>query len=206
MRKKNVVREHTIESVDIESGEIKSTTSFTTQKVDTEPEFIKMYIEDMSRWSRLPKNTSGILGAILRYMNYENIIPLNACIKDTIAKKMNTTRGSIDVQLHQLCKYGILTRVGTGTYLANPYVFGRGKWTEIKEIRATVRYNKDGVTFSVVTNPEKQLSLPEFDDPFGLFLDSLKEDSKKEVLPIERYNDMARRLYGRLTEKKVKDK
>lgn len=198
MRKKNVVREHTVESVDTDSGEVKSTTSFTIQKVDAEPEYIKLYLADMSRWADLSKTTSGVLGALLRYMNYDNIIPLNACIKDTISKQLNTTRATIDVQLHKLCKDGLLTRVGTGTYLANPYVFGRGKWTEIKEIRATVTYNEDGVSFSVVTNPSKQLSIPGFKDPFDEFLDNLKENT----VPIDKYDEFARRMYSNLHEGK----
>lgn len=191
MRKKNIVREHTVESVDVESGEVKTTTSFTTQKVDTEPEYIKLYLADMSRWAELSKTTSTILGSILRYMNYDNIIPLNACIKDTIATKLKTTRGTIDVQLHKLCKDGILTRVGTGTYLANPYIFGRGKWTEIKEIRAMVTYNKDGVSFKVITNPPKQLSIPGFKerDDFDIFLDKLQE---QKGISIDKFDSKAR--------------
>lgn len=193
MRQKNVVREHTIECVDNDSGEVKSTKSFTTQKVDAEPEYIKLYLDDMSRWANLSKGESSILGALLRYMNYDNIIPLNACIKKTIATALETTTRTIDVQLSKLCKSGIFTRVGTGTYMANPYIFGRGKWTEIKEIRATVIYDKNGVSFSVITNPAKQLSIPTFDDDehqrdaFDDFLD-------RTILPIQKFDDTARRI------------
>lgn len=166
MRKKNIIKQHTIESVDVESGEIVQQTTYTTQKFDAEPEYIKLYMADMSRWANLAPATSLILAALLRYMNYYNIIPLNGFIKKTIADNLNTTIGAIDVQLNKLIKKGLLTRVGKGTYMANPNTFGRGKWTSIKEIRATVVYNKDGVSFSVATNPAKQLTLDDEVDSF----------------------------------------
>jgi len=194
MREKNVIKEHSVECVDVETGEIKSTTNFTTRKVDAEPEFIKLYLADMSRWANLPTSTSNVLAMFLRYMNYENIIPLNACIKDSIAKELKTTRATVDNQLSKLCKRGLFTRVGTGTYLANPYVFGRGKWTEIKEIQATVKYDKDGITFSVITNPAKQLSL--YDD-FDRFVDGLKEERNPET-DIDAFDRLSRGVYGKL--------
>ncbi len=162
-KKTKIISRHVIESLDVETGEVKKTTSFVTNKVENEPEYIKLYLADMSRWANLSKGASSILGAVLRYMNYENIIPLNACIKDTIARELKTTRGVVDVQINALCKKGLLSRVGTGTFLANPYTFGRGKWVDTKEIQATVVYNKDGVSFSVVTNPPKQLTIPTFE-------------------------------------------
>lgn len=181
MKKKKIIREHIVESVDVNTGEVVEKKIYSTAKVDAEPEYIKLYLADMRRWANLAPATSSILGAVLRYMNYENIIPLNACIKDTIAKELGTKRASIDVQLNKLCKKGLLSRVGTGTYLANPFTFGKGKWIETKEIRATVIYNKDGVSFSVVTNPATQLSIPTFptNDPFDKFLNQYKQTLKE---------------------------
>lgn len=176
MSKKNLIKEHKIESVDYESGEVTQETTYTTQKIDTEPDYIKLYLADMGRWADLQQSTSSVLGAVLRYMTYENKIVLNSYIKDVIAQNLGISKGSIDVQLNRLCKKGLLARIGYGTYMANPYTFGRGKWTETKEIRATVTYNKDGVTFSVVTNPDKQLTIPgmpEYKDSFDRFLDEL---------------------------------
>jgi len=170
---KKIIKEHTIESVNTDTGEIEKKVTFTTRSVDNEPEYIKLYIADMSRWANLPTSTSQILAKLLRYMNYENIIPINACIKDLIAKELNTTKGAIDVQIHKLCAKGLFTRIGTGTYLANPNTFGRGKWTTTNEIRATVIYNADGISFHVDRNTPKQMSIPEFDQEGGNTLDNM---------------------------------
>ena len=182
-RKKNLVKELRVESIDYETGEVKEQKSYSQQKIDTEPDYIKLYIADMSRWADLQQSTSTVLGAVLRYMTYDNKIVLNSFIKGVIAANLGTTKGNIDVQLNRLCKKGLLARIGYGTYMANPYTFGRGKWTETKEIRATVTYNSDGVSFSIVTNPPKQLSIPgmpEFSDPFERFLEEVGRSSKKE--------------------------
>lgn len=178
MAKKNLIKELKVESVDYESGEVREEKTYSTSKVDTEPDYIKLYLADMSRWANLAHGTSTVLGAVLRYMNYENKIPLNAFVKEEIANYLGVTKAAIDQQLHKLCKRGLLSRIGYGTYMANPYTFGRGKWTETREIRATVTYNRDGVSFSVITNPPKQLSLsgmPEFSDPFERFLEEVKQ-------------------------------
>lgn len=180
MAKKNLIKEHKIESVDCESGEILQETTYTTQKVDSEPEYIKLYLADVGRWADLQHSTSTVLGAVLRYMTYDNKIILNSFIKGEMAKFLGITKGAIDVQLNRLIKKGLLARIGYGTYMANPYTFGRGKWIETKEIRATVVYNKDGVTWSVVTNPDKQLSIPGIPtyDNFSRFMDELKKQKE----------------------------
>lgn len=181
MGKKNLIKEYKIESVDYNSGEVTQETTYSSQKVDTEPDYIKLYIADMSRWADLQHATSSVLGAVLRYMTYDNKILLNSFAKDTIANYLGISKASIDQQLHKLVKRGLLARIGYGSYVANPYIFGRGKWTEIKEIRATVTYNKDGVSFSVITNPDKQLTipgLPEYKDNFERFLDEIAKQKE----------------------------
>jgi len=42
-------------------------------------------------------------------------------------------------------------RVGYGTYQANPSMFGRGEWTDIKSIRATFDFNTQTVEAEIKT-------------------------------------------------------
>jgi hypothetical protein len=47
-----------------------------------------------------------------------------------------------------LVKKNIIFREDTGLYKGNPFLFGKGEWREIRELRMTVVFNKEGQTMS----------------------------------------------------------
>ena len=71
-------------------------------------------------------------------------------IKKEIVKELETTMGTLDNALSKLVKSEIIARESKGVYKLNPYIFGRGSWQNIKEIRATWSYGEEGRALSVV--------------------------------------------------------
>lgn len=149
MSKKVIQFEETIttEIFDNETGKIKATEETKSSKirVPREPDFIKLYIKDLCKLKDIPKNSNSILLELLNYTNYENEIYLNIGIKRRIVDKLDTTIQTLNNAISKLTKEEIIKRVDTGIFKLNPYLFGKGDWTNINKIRLNWEYNEDGV-------------------------------------------------------------
>jgi hypothetical protein len=97
-------------------------------------------------------------------MNYQNEIVLNSTIKKRIAVDLGIVPKTIDNALVTFVKKGVLLRQDTGVYQANPYLFGKGEWTNIRKIRLQIEYGKNSreVRAEVTRDePGRQLDLME---------------------------------------------
>lgn len=129
------------ETRDFQSGEIVQTER--EIQVPKEPDFIKLYINDLVLLKDIPQWVSGILYSLLKHMNYQNEIVLNSTIKKRIASESGIVPKTIDNALVTFVKKGILKRQDTGVYQANPYLFGKGEWNNIRKIRLQIGYEKN---------------------------------------------------------------
>ena len=120
-------------------------------KVEQEPDFIKLYLQDICKLNDIPKTYSKLLNELLKYSSYDNMILIPTYIKEKISKDLNMNIGTVSNSLSQLTKNEILKREGKGAYRLNPFLFGKGKWTNIKKIRTEWQYGKEG---RVLTNVE----------------------------------------------------
>jgi hypothetical protein len=128
--------------VDFQTGEIAQTER--EIRIPKEPDFVKLYLDDLVMLKDIPQWVSGILYGLLKRMNYQNEIVLNATIKKRIADDLGIAARTIDNALVTFAKKNILTRVGLGVYQANPYLFGKGEWNNIRKIRLQVEYGESG--------------------------------------------------------------
>jgi hypothetical protein len=80
------------------------------------------------------------------------LIVLNMFVKQDICKRLNIKDTTIKASLTKFVKTGILKRIGNSTYQANPEMFGRGQWTDIKAIRATFDFNAGTVEAAIEGN------------------------------------------------------
>ncbi|RZK34951.1 MAG: hypothetical protein EOO61_12750, partial [Hymenobacter sp.] len=92
----------------------------------------------------LPAWVSGVLYELLKKMDYSNEIVLNSTVKNRIAEELNIHPKTIDNALVKFVNKKILFRQGKGVFLANPFIFGRGNWGEVEEIRVKVSYRANG--------------------------------------------------------------
>jgi len=131
---------------DYESGEVKKETN--VYRLPQEPEFVKLYLNDILYYHDMPRGLNPILQVFLSNMNWENRLVLNMALKKRMAKKIGLSVASIDKAITKFVKGNILIREDTGMYLVNPYLFGKGNWEQIQEIRFNITYNLKGRTFS----------------------------------------------------------
>lgn len=113
-------------------------------QVSKEPHFVKLYLKDLAHLRNLPAWVSGVLYELLKKMDYSNEIVLNSTVKNRIAEELNIHPKTIDNALVKFVSKKILFRQGKGVFLANPFIFGRGNWGEVEEIRVKVSYRANG--------------------------------------------------------------
>jgi hypothetical protein len=126
------------EIVDKETGEL--VLSEKKINVSREPDFIKLYFDEITRIYDLPKTNSRVLVSLLRYVNYENKIYLNGALIKELSKELDMKVQSFRNALSKLSKSEVLYRLDTGVYLINPNIMAKGKWSDIEKLRLKVSY------------------------------------------------------------------
>jgi Firmicute plasmid replication protein (RepL) len=145
-------------SIDTLTGEVLSskTNIIDLKPMEKEPAYIKMYIDDLSRFCDLTDGQRSILLFLAASADYEGIISLTAGRKSRIAITTGCTVGTISNAITDFCKKNILKRIGGGEYELNPHLFARGKWRQIRERREkffmTIAYSEQGGRVIETTN------------------------------------------------------
>jgi|JI8StandDraft_2_1071088.scaffolds.fasta_scaffold21989_2 hypothetical protein len=137
----SVVEEHTIDFV---TGEMVSQRTATKRFVSKEPDFVKLYLDDVMKLNDIPAKKTDVLYLLLKKMNYDNEITVVASHKREIAKQLSCSIISIDKTLALLVDKGILIRKDRGVFLANPNIFGKGNWKDIEQLRLLLTYDVKG--------------------------------------------------------------
>lgn len=143
MYQKKLVREVVTQTVD-ENGEFVEKKSSQVFAMEREPDYVKLYIDDIMRLNDLPRSSSNILLAIVRRMSYANDIALYAPIKREIEAELGIKEVTLKKAIDLFMENSILFRKARGLYTINPYFFGKGKWEDIKKVRLSVEYSKTG--------------------------------------------------------------
>lgn len=157
-----VVRTNETYSVDESTGEILSHEKTTeSQSFEKEPSYIKIYVDDIARLKEVPKGMTRILLTLVKAMSYGNIIPTYKPIKEHICNDLGISINYLNKAIDTFYKKGIILRVARGMYMADPELFGRGKWKDIKDLRLLIEYTPDGrkkLTSSLSDRFQLQLS------------------------------------------------
>ena len=112
--------------VNNETGEILQEEQIIKGIGEKEPDYVKMYLEDITALKHLPKGLDKVIYSLLRLMSYENMIILNSYIKTNNTELEYKTVQVLNNNINKLVKSGILFRQGTGTYQVNAKYFGKG--------------------------------------------------------------------------------
>ena len=166
----------TTEKVDRQTGEVFSKEEVIQKYIESEPEYIKMYLGDIIHLCSLPKSYLRVLIFLLRNVNFANDeYPMCVLIPSGLKRKMMDRIGfsnirSINNVLSDLAKVGILRRIENSVYQLNPHYFGRGNWKDIRKIRAVVEYDPGSVERKIKTlfeysNTKKVVEMPKLSDP-----------------------------------------
>lgn len=132
------------------TGEVEITETRTNLTVSKEPNYIKIYLDDIVYFSQLPSSSSGILFSIAKRMGYDNKIVLVKNIKEDIANENNLDLGTINNAISNFKKKNILIADGRSTYIINPNLIGKGSWTDISKLRMEIQYSPEGRSIKAI--------------------------------------------------------
>ena len=119
-----------------------------------EPPYVKLYLEDILYLKSMPKTYSSLTYELIKRASYANeeeglCVSLTPFVKGKICEVCGWDElRTLNNALSKLVKGDILKRLGTGTYQLNPWLFGKGEWKDIENIRMTWDYSLKGKTFS----------------------------------------------------------
>jgi Firmicute plasmid replication protein (RepL) len=150
-----VIYRETRSIISEETGELLHHEHTQKRKLSREPDFIKLYLDDIMMLSQIPKQKSDILYLLLKKINYENEIVIIGSIKRQIADDLKCSIPTVDKSLSMLVEKNVLIRKDRGVYIANPKLFGRGKWEDIEELRLSISYKRNGKQIKSEVEREK---------------------------------------------------
>lgn len=142
----------------------------TTDFNGKEPAFIKVYLKNILALANVKGTHSDLLNALVKMASYAGTnekneyggmeIVINATIKRRLMKELGLKNvGSVANGLSALVKGKMIYRVGSGVYQLSPYVFGKGDWKDVSELRMIIDYRESGKEIRVQT---KQYGEDEF--------------------------------------------
>jgi hypothetical protein len=155
---KRVVQIREVSTIASETGEELKNSRLEVGGYESEPPYVKIYLDDIGRLQGLNKSEQLILNELVFNMGYKNVVPAYKPVKQMICQKVGMNYNTLEKALKQLHAKGILIRQARGFYVMDPNLFGRGKWQDIKKIRMIIDYNSDG-TKTINTEISKQLGL-----------------------------------------------
>jgi len=123
------------EKIDYKTGEIKEENTTRIIKIPKEDNYIKVYIKTIGLLHNLPNSADKILFELLKYVNYDNEIIINKSVKENIAKRLELSLSRINMYISNLHKEKFLIRKNRGVYILNPFIFGKGNWGDIYNLR-----------------------------------------------------------------------
>ena len=135
IEKKAIKYEHFTHIVDAETGEIRKKITEKVVRVNREPPFVKMYLDDLAAILKLSSGCKGLLYALLMKMSYDGVITITKSTRERLAQSIGVKEPAVKNQITALCKKGVLRRIGTGEYEANPNLFAKGEWVDIRKRR-----------------------------------------------------------------------
>lgn len=127
--KKNRSIKQVNEVVNFETGEV--TQREMVYNVESEPDFVKFYVKDISLLMGLNKNGYEVLLKCLELLTYKGQIILLAFQRKEIAQSLGITDRTVKNQLAILTSKKIFKRLSNMVYMANPNLFGRGFWSDV---------------------------------------------------------------------------
>ena len=108
----------------------------------SEAHYIKIYLKDIGKLHDLSPQNNKFLYEFFSMANWNtNELQITAGKKNELAQKHETSKAVIDNIISKLTKKDILIKKGTGLYILNPYLFGKGEWSQIKALRLTIDYD-----------------------------------------------------------------
>lgn len=129
----------TVISVDDSTGEVKSMSSTYVSPPQSEPAYLKVYLDGMERLQEIPMYCWPVLLWLLGRMPYANAdqcFEFGGPMRQRLADNLGVKIGKVNHAVSDLVKSGAILRSGRGLYRFNPLFFARGEWKDIQKLRS----------------------------------------------------------------------
>lgn len=140
-------------------GEILEETRAFDLNVGAEPDYIKIYLDNIMFLAELQGWISKVLYKLVKSVNYADkgqIVIVNAGYKRIIAEELGIKPQTVTNAINQLVKKGILIKKESGVFLLNPQYFGKGNWKDISKLRYEVELSREGTRLQLVEIENKE--------------------------------------------------
>lgn len=132
---------HDIEIFDPDTGEITYDTRYSISAINNEDDYIKVYryLNTVFAFKGIEKRLIPTLMEICNYMSFADRgqeVHLDKYTKEKIARAIGYQLPEVNKHISALKKADVLRPIARGVYAINPFIVGRGKWSDIKELRA----------------------------------------------------------------------
>ena len=97
-------------TVDRSTGEETNTELTEVHKLPDEPPFVKLYLEDLIKLNDLPKSSSKVLYGLVKHLNYNSELIINAALKRIVAREIGLEVQSISNAHTGFVKKNIMRR------------------------------------------------------------------------------------------------
>lgn len=181
-----------VESItfDAQTGEVSTTATQKTKNaiLPKEPNFIKVYLDHLGKYKGVQVSLTPILEQLLNHTSYANIgedsggmiLYLNKALKSNIAKSLNISLTRVDHAVTDFVKKGYMRRIEIGMYQFNPFLFGKGEWKDIENIRTTFDYGTGEILADIVKHEE--IAMNKATDAINAQSEKMLENQKQKVV------------------------
>ncbi|MFV0212851.1 replication/maintenance protein RepL [Empedobacter falsenii] len=149
MKKKDNITQNQTQTIDYESGELLEQTTTQVIPVGTEPNYYKVYLQDLANLQGLNPTEKEVLEVLSSNMSFDNIIVVIKPIKEKLSKITGKSFETIRSSIQGLVNKGMLIREERACYRVNPKYIAKGKWQDIKALRLVVEYSERGRQINV---------------------------------------------------------
>lgn len=138
------VRREIVNQVDLDTGEYIEQVRRETLPVGKEPNYYKVYIQDLANLQGLNPTETEVLQVLSANMTFDNLIVLIKPIKQKLVELIGKEFETIKKAIEGLTKKKILIRADRSVYRVNPKYAAKGKWEDIKALRLVIEYSENG--------------------------------------------------------------
>ena len=162
-KKKKLVSEYATTIIKAETGEIVETIDQKQWIIPREePDYIKLYVSAALEFNNVSCSNAPLMAELLKYVTYADdneyggqMIFLNYSLKKKICEKLKYAEVTFRKNLQKLCDGKMIRKVDRDTYQLNPYIFGKGDWNSIKNLRASFDW-ENGFVVREIIQEEKE--------------------------------------------------
>lgn len=143
------INQQTERIIDSETGEIIQQERKEFLAVGKEPNYYKVYINDLANLQGLNTTEKMVLEILSANMTFDNLIVLIKPIKEKLVKLTGKSFDGIKKAIQELSKKNVLIKEERACYRVNPKYVAKGKWEDIKALRLVIEYSEKGRDISI---------------------------------------------------------